>query len=257
MRSFAVLLAVTVMIGCSAQTITTSDVLPWAPDHGTAPPKTPIQIGVASVGLAVDVDSIRWDHTIPDAGTGQRLLLVTTGVRGDPEVTSVTYGTAALTFLRRDRTAIPDARTEIWYLVNPPTGAQSIVIQWNKKQNVSGGATSWIGIDDSNPFVGTGAGAVISAPTTSTEIAVNVPSVSSGCIVDVVTVQTPNAKLRIGAGQTERWHLSNEHLESHSSSMTSAGAVTRMQWTQTGTGISGIFEPYAMSAVCMRYAGPE
>ncbi|MFP5246176.1 MAG: hypothetical protein ACLGH0_05735, partial [Thermoanaerobaculia bacterium] len=43
-------------------------------------------------------------------------------------VTSITYGGQPLTLLDAITDAAPDTRTEVWYLLNPPTGANNVIL---------------------------------------------------------------------------------------------------------------------------------
>ena len=220
----------------------------------TQPPGIRFDTASSAVLGMTGPTTLSWSHTTTSAGGGTRLLVVTTGVRGNTAVTSATYGSRALTKLRSDNTAVPDARTEIWYLKDPAAGTQTVTLTFSVSQNITAGALTFTGVSQITPFNGTGAGAVISTPTTNPTISLAVPSAAGQVVVDTVTVQTPNANLAVNAAQTERWLRENQHVEGRASSRPAAasGASTTMTWTQTGVGISGRYEPYAISAVALR-----
>ena len=179
------------------------------------------------------------EHT---TGTdGNRLLLLGLAARGDATVVSVTYAGTPLKKLRHDG-AGADARTELWYLVAPPSGKQPLRVEVDRVQHFVIGVTSWAGVDPATPFVGTGAGATGDAK----DLELPLPSETGQLAVDVVTAQFKDAELAPGAGQSRRWSVKSEHNEGASSSAPGA-ADLKLRWSQTGTP-----QPWALSAVALR-----
>lgn len=66
------------------------------------------------------------------ANTDNRILLVSVGMNirnaTATAVASVTYGGSPLTKLNAVTDSQPDTRTEVWYLLAPPTGANNVVM---------------------------------------------------------------------------------------------------------------------------------
>ena len=65
--------------------------------------------------------------------TGSNLLLVVTAQYndGNESITGITYNSVALTKVRRDTTGAPvDITTEIWYLIAPASGANTVAVTY-------------------------------------------------------------------------------------------------------------------------------
>jgi prepilin-type N-terminal cleavage/methylation domain-containing protein len=119
------------------------------------------------------VRSLTWSHTV---GAGSdRILVVGVSTRGGlgwDQVNSVTYNGISLTRVGSDTTLDCHGythRVEIWYLVAPPTGTYNVVITTAGNADIVGGATSWIGVNQTNPV-----GTFFSTPGTSLTPTINV-----------------------------------------------------------------------------------
>jgi hypothetical protein len=84
-------------------------------------------------------------------------------------VKSVSYGGNSLTFLRADTNGT-NVRTEIWYLVNPPLGSNTVWVRLSGRAKAVCGAISYNGVDQTSPiddyFGATGYGTTASASVT-------------------------------------------------------------------------------------------
>src|SRR5438128_2740249 len=93
--------------------------------------------------------NISWSHTV---GSGNNRLLVVTLSAYNPSaqgVNSIKFNGVNLTQLTSKST--PSTYTEMWYLLNPPTGTYTINVSYQKSQAVAG-AVSFYGVDQSIPF---------------------------------------------------------------------------------------------------------
>jgi hypothetical protein len=138
-------------------------------------------------------------HSITSSGT-DRLLVVGVSPNGGQTVSSVDYGGKALTQVRSDD-AGGAAHSSLWYLVNPPTGSNSVDVTLSAADDVVIGAMSFLGVDQTNPIdvhngnTGLSANPLVTLTTT----------VDDDMIVDVVgTLVGP---LTAGFAQMERWDL--------------------------------------------------
>lgn len=97
--------------------------------------------------------SFKWDHTI-DAGDDRLLLVDLSEINGSfNHAISVTFGGQNLTFFKGVTSNGTDTpRSEIWFLKNPPIGANEIMVTMATNQDVEGSATSWFNIDQNNPI---------------------------------------------------------------------------------------------------------
>lgn len=99
-------------------------------DANQPPLEAPAEIGEVSTAKQDSGTNITWDHTV--SGTDP-LLLVSASYRAannpSAQLTNVTYGGQALTFVRRD---VHNHRaTEVWYLSNPTAGTATIDATWS------------------------------------------------------------------------------------------------------------------------------
>ncbi|MFQ5918475.1 MAG: hypothetical protein ACE5I4_00345, partial [Thermoplasmata archaeon] len=157
----------------------------------------------------------------------------------------VTYNGVGLMQLINYSEAGDNAHVEMWYLVAPATGTNSVVITHSGANDVVGGATSWTGVDQSTPF-----GPTATADGTASPATVDVTSASNEVVLDVVAVRNA-ATMTVGAGQTQRWNLGVGVMDGGGSSEAGAATVA-MSWTLTGT-----FE-WAIGGASLRpVAGPS
>jgi hypothetical protein len=118
---------------------------------------------------------------------------------------------------------------EIWQLVAPNTGTHDVVITFDK--NLSYGAVAGVmtftNVNQSTPL-GTFAGASGAPPGFSATV--NVSSVANELVFDTVSCETCTT-LTVGAGQSERWNLSQSGLYAMGAGSTEPGAATvTMSW---------------------------
>lgn len=99
-------------------------------DANKPPLPLPDHIGTSTSAKQNSGTVLTMNHTV--TGTNP-LLIVSASYRAATNptaaLTSVTYGSQNLTFIRRDAHA--DRVTEMWYLQNPPAGTQTVTGTWN------------------------------------------------------------------------------------------------------------------------------
>jgi len=171
-----------------------------------------------------------WSHTC--TGT-DRLLVVSVAlwqdVAGTGTITAMTYNSVAMTKAPSGFATGGAMRAEMWYLVNPATGANTVSATITgdtddrKFRSASyTGVDQTAGIDASNNATGTG------------NITVNVTTVADNSWVQDAVAKFGTAVATIGAGQTSLMNdVTGASLgaASYEGPKTPAGAVT-MSWTQ-------------------------
>lgn len=180
--------------------------------------------------------TLSWSHAC--AGTN-RILTVAVRVFDDTNdtertVASVTYNGVALT--RIDRQAQGNIASELWYLVAPATGTNTVLVTLGAANDFSGASSvSFTGVDQSSP-INTSAKAAGS----SLEATVDVTTTVTNCVAIDSTVKYNTTEIpSIGSGQTNNiqssvgsgygiYGVSSYELKAF------AGAVT-MNWTWTTT----------------------
>jgi len=155
-----------------------------------------IVFDAASNDSGDSTDSATFAHTC----TGTNLLL-TVGITSGfthPNVTGVTYGGNVLTVLSSN--VQTDVDQSVWYMTNPPKGANDIVVTWGANAWFAVGAVSYTGVSQSTPF-GTG----VVAKANDTDGNVDVTSGTGEVVIDFYsTYHTSGHTIADGAGQTER-----------------------------------------------------
>ena len=154
-------------------------------------------------------------HSVTSSGA-DRILVVGVSPNAGQTVSSVDYGSETLTEIRSDD-AGGLAHSSLWYLVDPPTGSNSVDVTLSAADDVVIGAISFLGVDQTNPID------VHNGNTGNS----NTPSVSLTTISDddiiVDVVGTLDGPLFAAIGQTERWDLT-EGTTNGAGSTKNAGA---------------------------------
>lgn len=164
---------------------------------------------VASSSSGSSVTSLSWSHTC----TGSNLVLfVTAQVYDDTSaaeraIASISYNSVAMTKVNRTETG--NIGAEIWYLINPATGPNTIAITCGGNNNfIAAGGMSFTGADQTAPAeannIGSGFGKTAStAVTTITDNAYVIDSVVKYNTTEAITKgasQTQAHNLSVGAG---------------------------------------------------------
>ena len=140
---------------------------------------------------------------------------------------NVSYNDVFLTQLVNHTEAGDNAQVELWYLLDPDTGAHDVVVNQSAANDIIGGATSWTDVDQATPF-----GPTAVANGTTDTATVDVTSASNEVVVDVVAA-LDSASPTVGPGQDERWNLALGALDGGGSTEDGGGTVT-MNWTLSG-----------------------
>jgi hypothetical protein len=198
-------------------------------------------------GAKAAVSTFNWLHTV--SGNG-RIIVVGVGMRdataGDMVLTSVTYAGFALTKLRADVVTVDTSfRSEIWYLIAPPTGSNSIVVTSTGTVEVSGGsASSFNGVHQISPVAGQGGATGLTLGLSCNVIT----AIDKAWIMDVL--YSRSATITVNAAQTEITNLgvnTNDDRVGSSYKSNVAAITNTMDWTESNDG-----NDWAMSAIALR-----
>jgi uncharacterized repeat protein (TIGR01451 family) len=174
-------------------------------------------------------------HTV---GSGpNRLMLVgisyTTNRSAGTLVTNVTYGGVALTqvvFAVNTSSSTTRPRSEIWQLVNPPSGTASLLVKLagGSPTNLNVGIMTFSNVNQTTPIGYTGKAATrpgSSAPyVASVKVTSNTNSLVLAVLSSALTTYTERA------GQTERWHTNTLKIRAIGCTKPGATSVTN-SWT--------------------------
>lgn len=157
-----------------------------------------------------------WTHTIA-AGTPNRYVVVAVGFSGsvgfeDPILGSVTYGGQAMTRIARVAGNAGQSNNrvmDLWGLVNPPTGAQTVVASLSggggaTSSNFFPGAISFGNVNQSTPL---GTPVTASAASGNTASITTTGGATKDLVLAAVTARTTQVPLTVGASQLSQWQL--------------------------------------------------
>jgi len=184
--------------------------------------------------------SYSWSHTC----TGANLILVVgvsivdSGGGGPAAVTGITYNSVALTLIRRGLGGSSNA-TEMWRLIAPATGANTIAVTLSQApvQNSMGGAVSLTGVHQTTPVDASNA-----ATSSAGNASVSVTTVAANAWLVDTMVDNGGDASAADSPQVEAWNLAGNSRRaggSYRGPVVTPGATT-MSWTSASTGNWGI-----------------
>ena len=117
-------------------------------------------------------------------------------------VSSVTYNSNSLTSVGSQTNSGNDIRTEMFQLVNPPSGTANVVVNLSGvTSGIVAGATTFANVDQNNPL-----GTFTSGSGSTGTPSVSLSASSEDMIFDVVGHFT-NAGISVGTFQSEQWDI--------------------------------------------------
>ena len=146
--------------------------------------------------------SLTWQHTT--GSDDNRILIVGTGTRGGASAIYVTYAGEFLEPITADMSN-GDVRSELWYLLNPPTGTHDLVIQFSGIQNLGAGAITYSGVDQEDPIYVQGetdTSRWLNEATTS--LTQTIENAEGGVVVGTIALQSRNTTLLSDGNQSSR-----------------------------------------------------
>jgi hypothetical protein len=141
--------------------------------------------------------SFTFSHTV---GTGQdRILIVSVAFNSSTgSVSSVTYNSISMTKAISRQGAAAVLRTEIWYLLNPSTGANNVIATLSASTRTIIGSASYTGVSDIGATAGNdGTGATLNVSLLTTQ--------SASYIVGMAATRGNTASVTNPSNVTARW----------------------------------------------------
>lgn len=207
------------------------------PFAGVAPPRrrvtgrvaTGIKFDAASnSGYQAAASTYNWSHTC--TGTNRELIVGVSMLSLAQTVTGITYNSVPLIFLGAQSSVSGAARVELWGLVNPSLGANTIEVTLSGAIASAANASSYTGVHQTFPTE-----AFNSAQATNVGAAdatVDVTTIANNdWVVDILA--TDDTAVTVGAGQTQTGNVSGaggSGTMSYEGPKATPGAVT-MSWT--------------------------
>ena len=164
-------------------------------------------------------------HTV--GSNEHRILRVGFATFNGISVDSITFGGIPMTFVRNETGAT--VRAHLYRMVDPPAGANNVVINWDANTSWAVGAVSYDGVDPVN------FGTVVVNNGNSNTPSVVAASIEDELVVDSVAYRIGSSNLNPGALQTERVDTGSGvgDLVGHGQSEEPGQAVVTMSWTIT------------------------
>ncbi|MDH5528351.1 MAG: hypothetical protein OEY97_13755, partial [Nitrospirota bacterium] len=192
-----------------------------------------IAFDFAAGAAAKETGSLTWSHTC--AGT-ERMLLVFAGSNnaggaGTP-VSTVTYAGTPLTFLWATEDASNGARTETWYMVNPPVGIADVVVTYTANPKfLAAGSQSFTGVHQTTPIEAHGGIGGTGSPIT----AYLIPLTDGAMVADGAHFWAASS-VTPGAGQTLAFNVSDtDGREAGSYKVVPVAGQSSTSWTHNGS----------------------
>jgi len=213
-----------------------------------------ITIDTSTNVTAINKTSQTLSHTVNNTGTNRALVVTITLADFSvvPQSNSVTYAGQAMTLINRQSKVSggDDATVEMWYLLNPPTGANTVQANFNTSvDDLTIGGISLKGVKQQAPE------AVVKSSGVSTTASVSLNTTTANAwILDALFYGTSTTWVNIGSGQTQRYKtLSSGDTHAASYKFDRPVGSTTMQWTLSSSGddwalVAAAFAPASSSA---------
>ena len=210
----------------------------------------PKQTGVVfdnatSSGFQTSASSYSFSHRVGTGGTNL-CLIVAVKLLGTGTVSSITYNSVGLSFVRSDAQGV--YRTEIWRLVAPATGTNTVAVTLSGVTNSNADAESYTGVDQTSPIDanngsnGTGATASASVTTLTTQDRV-VGALSAATITTVTNTGGQSSRV-LASGATGSSATADKGL-------IDTPASTTLSWTGLG-----VTDAWAVSLAALKPVQP-
>lgn len=186
-----------------------------------------ITFDAATTGVQDLGTSLTFAHTC----TASDLIYVGVGTTdGTNNASSVTYNAVALTMaIQATNGSTHVGEAAVWYLSNPSSGANNVVVDFPFTARYAGGATCLAGTNTSSPI---GATNQLTGNSNSVSQSITTTQANSVVVDSVLDKQTGTDTK--GASQTQIWQvacgLSSSHCEASSQSAPTTGSYT-MSWS--------------------------
>ena len=205
----------------------------------TAPVTTGLQTitqDARTVGSNASANSLSINHTTGSGNNRLMLVMVTTGFASGtlPSVSGITYGGQNLSLVNGISNG-STVRSEIWKLVNPPSGSSNAVISLSSTNPVTATVITYTGVDQTTPL-GT---SVTGGSGKGNAFSLNVASATNDLVVDSFAVDGDGTNTAptpsVGSGQTLLENMKPAiYLNGSVSSKLGAASTTNMSWSWTG-----------------------
>lgn len=182
-------------------------------------------------GYQAAASSYSWSHTC--TGSDRYLVVGISMLSLAQTVSSITYNSVALSLLGVQSSAAGAARIELWGLVAPASGTNTIAVTLTGAIASAGNASSYIRVHQTSPTEAFNSAQATNVGAADATVDVTTVADNDWC-VDIVC--TDDTAITAGAGQTQTGNVTGaggSGAMSYEGPKTPAGAVT-MSWANVG-----------------------
>jgi len=148
--------------------------------------------------------SISWSHITTSADN--RIMIVGVSIRNTTiSVSSITYGSQSLMFIRSEVHPSATIKSELWYLIAPNSGIATVTVTLSGASKATGGSCTYNGVAQTSPL-DTNDGGTGTSNSPSKSVTINTPN---SWMLGHVAITGSSATISLeGSGQTTRWDQS-------------------------------------------------
>ena len=182
-------------------------------------------------GYQAATSTASWSHTC--TGSSRYLLVGVSMLSLAQTVSGITYNGVALTFLGSQNSVTGAARTEMWGLIAPTVGTNTIVVTLTGAIAWAGNASSYTNVNQAVPTEAWNAAQATNVGAADATVTVTTVA-DRDFTVDVIA--TDDMSITVGTGQTQTGNVTGaggSGAMSYKGPKTPAGA-TAMYWTNVG-----------------------
>ena len=190
------------------------------------PPNSPSYVNTSCGDNGIwGATSISFSHST--SGNSRLLVVSFAGAAGN-SVTSGTY--AGQSLIKLTGSSYGGATAELWYLINPPTGSNTVSLTLSNGEKSSAGATTYTNVNQSSPFRTTN-----TEGSSDTSYNATVSGDNTDLVIDMISTYT--ATSIPNGSQTERFYCPAGSVGAGSTAQGSTkagGSSVTMTWTNDG-----------------------
>jgi Right handed beta helix region len=158
----------------------------------------------AASAVEAAASSVNMNHTV---GSGSnRFLIVSVAIERDTDrVTAMTYAGQALTFVGTSVDPTTTARVEVWRLIAPATGTNTVSVTFNSLSSVVVAAISFSNVNQTTPI----AASQFATGNATLTASASVASATDQVVLATIAADDAANTVTPGSGQTSRWNVMN------------------------------------------------
>lgn len=179
--------------------------------------------------------SFTWSHTVSAATNRILILSVSIGSNAQQNVSTTTKPTYAGMQFTQINVVNNSAQctVEMWYLINPPTGTNNIILTLTGAADMVAAAVSLSGVDQTNPLEQP-TGVLSSAKSTAASVTVTTVNNNAWVFDALAFQQSSSALMTVYAGRQQQCNLVQNTIGGSGSTygaIATGGTTVAMNWT--------------------------